>query len=286
MKAMLRKIHPLVLRQKWEWRSLRLDPERLPLPIAAPTENDFIIAGCPRTGTSLLAAALFQAPECVTLVEPWAGMRLAPRELFQHLRDEMRSSGELSVGTLDFDALKSGRVVRCKEGTSSTPVQLRETSLVGVKWPSYFQYLPKLPSTKFVLCLRHPFQVLRSMAALNGGLRNGQDYNLPFNRRTNRAIRERAVDPALRRIELFDYVHERLSPFLEAENTFVVRYERWFSDPDVLLTELSDFLGVRLQKPPIELKASKLIALTPDERALVLQHSRMAHRLDYDLRAQ
>ena len=64
-------------RRRWErfLQALPLDPSELEVPLAPPGRDDFIICGCPRTGTTLLAAVLFQPPRMVTCMEPWDGMR-------------------------------------------------------------------------------------------------------------------------------------------------------------------------------------------------------------------
>jgi hypothetical protein len=87
------------------WRrllaSLALDPDRLAPPIAAPAAGDFIVCGAPRTGTTLLAAMLYQPPAVVTAMEPWDGLRLAPAELFASIRREIDDTGRLSGSKLD-----------------------------------------------------------------------------------------------------------------------------------------------------------------------------------------
>lgn len=80
---------------------------------------DFVLCGCPRTGTSLAAAQLFQPPRIVTIMEPWDGLRLRPRELFGSLRGEL-AEGRLGRGRLDVEALRAdGRVVWTQGGKRS-----------------------------------------------------------------------------------------------------------------------------------------------------------------------
>lgn len=283
--AWLGDLHPARLAARWRRRDLRLDPELLPRPLPGLGPRDFVITGCQRTGTSLAAAALFQPPHVVTLVEPWDGMRLPPDQLWRRWRDRI-ATGTLSGGTLDFDALRdSGKVRRVPEGTSSVTLQAHPDVAVGIKWPTFFHYLDLLPDTRFIVCLRHPFEVLGSMERLEGSrVAVGLDYDIPFNQGMNRALRLRHSDPALRRIELFDWIHERLARHLDRPNVFVLRYEDWWTRKDALLADLSAFLGVPLDACPVAIRPQdEQLDLSPASRALILRHSRMAHRLGYPL---
>lgn len=283
--AWLGRAHPSKLLNRWKRRRERLDPYQIPRPVAPPGPRDFVIAGCQRTGTSLAAAALFQPPGIVTLVEPWDGLRLPPDALFRRWRQEI-ASGEIRGGTLDFDALRNdGRVIRVPEGSSRTKVAADPDVLLGIKWPTFFQYLDLLPDTKFVLCIRHPFEVIGSMQRLSGSnVQSGLDYDLPFNRVMNAELRRRHADPALRRIALFDYVHERVLHHLDRPNVFVVRYEHWLERRDALLGELGAFLGVSLGACPVKVRSrAEQEDCAPDTRALIRAHSTTAARLGYDL---
>jgi len=91
--------------------SLNFDPDQVDR-VEPPGPRDFIICGCSRTGTSLLAAALFQPPEVVTVMEPWDGLGMSPAELFASLRDEIGRDHRLTRGRLDIAALEETRQVR------------------------------------------------------------------------------------------------------------------------------------------------------------------------------
>ncbi|MEZ4322080.1 MAG: hypothetical protein R3F61_31700 [Myxococcota bacterium] len=123
------------------------------------------------------------------------------------------------------------------------------------------------------------------MRALSGSrVQEGFDYDTAFNREQNHIVGERAATSALRRIELFDYVHERLLPHLDRPNVFVLRYERWFDDRDRLLAELGGFLGTDLSDCPVRVeKRDGRRVMDNDDREFVLRHSRMAHLLGYSL---
>jgi hypothetical protein len=264
-----------------------LDPDTLPQPLAPISDRDFLIAGCPRTGSSLVTAALHQPPNVVTVVEPWDGMRLPPADLFRSFRDEIDRDGAITRGTMDFTSLlNEGKVVRVPEGTARTNVSVSERYQLGIKWPAFYRYLPMLPTARFVVCLRHPFEVIGSFKTQGGSLHEGLDYPTAFNRRVNHALRDRTGDWALRRIALFDEVHERVLPYLSRPNVFVVRYERWFTEHAKLMAELSGFLGLALGPGPATIRAPKnegASALSAAEKDAVRKHSTTAARLGYDL---
>ena len=106
--------------------------------------------------------------------------------------------------------------------------------------------------------------------------------------RMNRELTHRTADAARRRIALYDYVYERMLPHLDRPEVLVVRYERWFTEPDALLTELGAFLGIDVSRPLARIRppvnpAPEPTAYDERERALVRRHCRTAARLGYDL---
>jgi len=274
-------------RRRWTrfLQSLPLDPERLALPLKSPGDRDFIICGCPRTGTSLLAAALFQPPASVTVMEPWDGMRLAPADLFASLRKEIESTRQLARGRLDVDALYQGGKVRWRPEGGPVPLPAVDADFaLGVKWPGYWRYLGLLPRTKFLVCLRHPLEVISSFKVAGGRVAQGLQYDTAFNARLNSELKLATRDMAERRVLLFDYVHERLLPRLNDPNVFVVRYERWFDEPGHLLGELSEFLGCPLDDTRVVVKRSETTdVLDRDERRMIAATCRTAEPLGYKL---
>jgi hypothetical protein len=239
------------------WRQLiescELDPSLLPLPVRPPGPDDFIICGAPRSGTALATAALFQPPQIVTVMEPWDGLRLPPDQLFASLREEL-AGGSLQRGRLDVGALEQNGSVRwCGDGELRHEVRVDPGHLLGVKWPSFWQYLELLPDTRFVVCLREPSEVVASYASKDGRLGIGLEYDVPFNRNTNREL-EQVEDLASRRVALYDLVYERILPHLSRPNVFALRYERWFDDRQQLVSELSDFLGVSLDPDRVDIR--------------------------------
>jgi hypothetical protein len=269
-------------RRRWQrfLRKLQLNPARLPRPLLAPPPRDFIICGAPRTGTTLLAAALFQPPETITVMEPWDGMRQAPAELFASLRDEIVTTNRLRRGKLDIAGLLEAGVVRwCDEGTESPPLAANEDFLLGVKWPTYWRYLELLPETRFLVCLRDPLEVINSFKRTGGRLGDGLEYDIAFNRELNAELEAATDDPAVRRALLYERIHARILPWLSRPNVFAVRYERWFTEPAELLGEIGRFLEVDLARPPAAIRKS------PYALGLTREYCASAAALDYRVEA-
>jgi hypothetical protein len=268
------------------WRrfleSLPLDPDALPKPLAETGERDFILCGAPRTGTTLLSAMLVQPPVIHTVAEPWDGMRLPPAELFSSLRSSAASEGKLSAGKLDTVALAaSGEVRWTTEGSATTTLEGLQDLVLGVKWPIFWRYLPYLPKTRFVITLRDPRAVIASFRRQGGRLRMGLDYDTAFNREMNGHLKRATSELSRRRVLLFDYIHERILPHLSRPNVLPVRYERWFTEPDAVLSELGTFLGVELRGGPAKIRPPAPIDLPPGERDLIRAECRTAAALGY-----
>ncbi|HET7325948.1 MAG TPA: sulfotransferase [Nocardioidaceae bacterium] len=286
----LRSVAGAVSPRHREWRrllaSLTLDPGTLPHPVPQPGPRDFLICGSPRSGTALLVAMLFQPPQSVTVMEPWDALRLPPRQLFDSLRSELAETGVLSRGRLDIGALESdGAVTWCRDGELPRAVETEAADfLLGVKFPAFWRYLDLLPDTRFLVCLRNPIEVLRSYATTGGRLREGLDYDVPFNREMNDYLLSLTDDWAIRRVLLFDYIHQRLIPHLDRPNVLTVRYERWFSEPEQQLREVSDFLGVELDHTRVRLRPPQSEGpAPPEEIALLRRHCTTAPALGYSL---
>jgi hypothetical protein len=281
-RALLTRLHPRGRRWRRFLAEQSLDPDALEQPLQSPGAGDFMICGAPRTGTTLLAAMLFQPPHVITVVEPWAGMRQPPAQLFASLRRHVATTGVLPAGRLDvLSLIRTGEVRRIAEG-SSVSVELGDEFLLGVKWPAFWRYLELLPDTKFIVCLRHPYEVISSFKAQGGRLGLGLEFDLPFHRRMNEELRRATVHPAVRRVLLYDYIHSRIIPFLQRPNVLVVRYERWFTNADALRRELRAFLNVDLQAGPAALRRSAGKGrLDGAERRIIDDHCRSAAALGY-----
>lgn len=281
----VKSVSPRYRRWKRLLRSLTLDPDALARPVAAPSDRDFIICGCPRSGTSLLCAALYQPPSVVTVMEPWDGMRLDPADLFASLRAEILATRKLTRGRLDVGTLeREGSVRWGRDGAYPHSVATEPGFLLGVKWPAYWRLIELLPETRFLVCLRHPADVVASFRRQGGGLREGLEYDIPFNRAMNEQLLAATPDPALRRILLYDHVNGRLLPNLDRPNVLPVRYERWFTDPDALLAEIGSFLGVDLGSGPARIHAPEGDSgMPPDELEFLAAQCRTGAELGYPL---
>jgi hypothetical protein len=274
------------------WEALRatltLDPDQLADPLEAPGAADVLVCGSSRSGTTLLTAMLFQPPVAVSVMEPWDALRMAPAQLFASLRDELRS-GDVRRGHLDVGALRStGSVVTCTHAEHEAPVALDPDYVLAVKCPALWRYLDRLPDTRFVVCVRDPREVVASCRRSPGQLAEGLDYEVPFNRAMNRSLLGATDDALLRRVLLYDFVNERILAHVHRPEVLVVRYERWFTEPDALLSELGSFLGVDLSHPlarirPPRNRVDEPTAEDRREAAVIRAHCRTAGPLGYDL---
>jgi hypothetical protein len=263
---------------------MNLDPDVLPRPLDSLGDRDFIICGSSRSGTSLAAAALYQPPKCVTVMEPWDGMRFPPADLFASLRREIES-GVLRRGKLDIAGLeREGDVRWLMEGQGEFEVSTQGGYLLGVKWPVFWRYLDLLPHARFIVCLRHPVEVIASYKQTGGRLAEGLDYDIAFNRSMNGHLWNTVGSPMLRRVLLFEYVHARIVPHLDRPNVLALRYERWFTEPARVLEEISEFLGEDLSASRVHIRPpSRRHRLSPEEISLIKEYSPIVGELGYSL---
>lgn len=269
------------------WRRLLascdLSLESASPPLDAPGDNDFIIAGCPRTGTSLLAASLFQPPDVVVSMEPWDGLRMLPEELFDSLRSEIQDSGTLRRGRLDVEAIRSdSRVSWVRDDETSVSVEAKPGFLLGVKWPTFWQYLEYLPTTKFLITLRHPVDVISSFQKTGGRLAQGFDYDVAFNADMNNWLAQASSDPRERSALMYQYIYSRVANHLQQENVLMVRYEDWFDDRHLLTDRIAEFLGLDAFVPSVDITPPSH-DYSEEYEILARQHCPIASELGYDL---
>jgi hypothetical protein len=261
-------------------RQSTLDPDAVP-EVEHPGPRDFIICGSPRSGTALLSAMLWQPPDVVTVMEPWDALRLLPAELFRSLRAEMMA-GSLNRGRLDLESLeRDGAVVWHRDRERTHPVTISETTAVGVKFPAFWRYLSRLPSAKFLVCLRDPAEVVGSYAGTNGRLAQGLEYDVPFNAAMNEHLLATTDDVLERQIEMYDYIHEQVLPHLARPNVLPIRYERWFEEPRNVIDEISTFLHVDAARPRPVIRRRSANARDSRLDHYVRSRCRTAHALGY-----
>jgi len=245
------------------------------------TNEDFIICGIPRSGTSFLAGALYQPPASVTVMEPWDGLRLPPADLMRSLREEIED-GTLRRGRLDVATLqRTGEVRWGRDGEFPHPVDVRRGFALGVKWPVFWRYLDVLPATRFLLCVRDPIAVIRSFERTGGRLAQGLEYDVAFNRELNTELLRASEDPSTRRALLYEHIAARLIPHLNDPNVLVVRYERWFADSAALMDEIAKFLGIDLGPGPAAIRSSASRGADPGIAEQVRKHCPSASGLGY-----
>lgn len=272
----------------WRWRhfltQLTLDPDQLTSPLDSPDERDFIICGCQSTGKTLVSALLNQPPVALTVIEPWDGMRLPPAQLFNSLREEIDRTGNTARGK-QVDALRSdGEVLLRREGPQRAPVATGDDYVLGVEWAAFWRYLDLLPTTRFLVCLRHPVEVIASFKRKGGALGQGHDYEIAFNRKMNTELK-RISDVRLRRIRMYDYINSRILPHLSRPEVLPIRYERWFSEPELVQSEISDFLDTDVMRPETLVKRPPEVGVELGRRelALIREQCRTAEALGYTL---
>jgi hypothetical protein len=273
-----------VNRYRWRrlLRSCDLDPGLLQEPLDEPDMNDFIICGCPRSGTSLLAGMLFRPPASVVAMEPWDGLRLEPAQLFDSLRTEIMEEGVLRRGRLDVGALeREGRMAWVRDEEQPVPLVVEPGFRLGVKWPAFWRYLDLLANTRFLVCVRDPVEVISSMAGTGGRLAAGYDYDVAFNRGMNTYLRTATDEPPVRRALLYEYVNSRILPHLGNANVKVVRYERWYEDPDLLLSEVAEFLGLEGLERQVRLRPPNPVKQPERIEPLVERYVPSARQLGY-----
>lgn len=191
----------------------------------------------------------------VPVMEPWDGLRHPLPDLYESLRQEVLQ-GKLSRGRLRLDLVEqSGRVVWQRDGEREFAVRANNETLIGLKWPTYWQLLGQLQDTRVLVCVRDPAEVVTSFAKQPGRLSRGLDYDVAFNRQLNKRLLKRYATDADRRVGLYDEVYSRVLQHADDESVFCVRYERWFEEPEALLGEIGEFLLADLSHPMVRIEA-------------------------------
>lgn len=231
--------------------SCQLDPASVDQS-QTPGERDILVGGVPRSGTALLTSMLHRPSASIAVMEPWDALRLPPRYLMGSLRQEL-AEGALARGRLDYAAVADGRVAWTRDGERHWPMHYHDDTMLIVKFPTFWQYLDRLPEARFVMCVRHPEAAIASFTATGGRLAAGLEYDVTFNRDLNARLLAATADPAHRRALLYSEIVTAIADAQERPNVLVVRYEDWWDRPDALLDELESFVGVALRPPTISI---------------------------------
>jgi hypothetical protein len=170
-----------------------------------------------------------------------------------------------------------------RDGEREVPVDVQPGFRLGVKWPAFWRYLDLLPNTRFLVCVRDPVAVIASMAATGGRLAQGFDYDVAFNHAMNTELGAATRLDSVRRALLYEYVNSRILPHINRPNVKVVHYERWHRDPETLLSEVSEFLGLEGLGQAVRLEPPSPWTDRESIRALVDQHCPSAAELGYPL---
>ena len=259
--------------------SCQLDPASVEQS-QTPGERDILVGGVPRSGTALLTSMLHRPAASVAVMEPWDALRLPPRQLMGSLRQEL-ATGVLTRGRLDYSAVAEGRVAWTRDGERQWPMPYHDDTTLVVKFPTFWQYLDRLPDARFIMCVRHPEAAIASFAATGGRLAAGLEYDVTFNRVLNRRLLDATTDPEHRRALLYAEIVTAIAEAQQRPNVLVVRYEDWWDRPDSLLDELESFVGIALRPPTIAIQRPNAgTAGSVGEFASVV---RVAERLGYSL---
>jgi hypothetical protein len=113
-------------------------------------------------------------------------------------------------------------------------------------------------------------------------LAEGTDYDTPFNRAMNTALRSAHRDHAVRQVKLYDFINARVLDHRDSPNVLIVRHERWLADPGAQRQEIAAFLGVPLHTGLIRLRDTRQ-PIAPSIRELVNKHCSTAQALGYTL---
>lgn len=283
LRARMMRLASRVSPRHGEWQAIldscRLDPASVG-PSQTPGDHDVLVGGMPRSGTALLTSMLHRPPESIAVMEPWDALRMPPRDLFASLRREL-AGGTLSRGRLDYSAVADGGVGWTRDGERTWPMDYLDSTTVIVKFPTFWQYLDRLPDARFIMCVRHPAATLSSFAATGGRLARGLEYDVRFNHALNQRLEAGSRDSTHRRALLYAEIAAAIIDARDRPNVFVVRYEDWTTRPDELLADLESFVGVDLRPPRIRIGRSR--KEEPSDLGSLKDDLTVAAQLGYDL---
>lgn len=210
------------------------------------SNNDILLTGIPRSGTTLICALLNRTPDCVALNEPMnvgallqaadADGRIGVIEaFFQEQRtsilEEKTALARITTGLLDDNTFqheldeKGLRKSSLALNKVRVDKNLDEDFNLVVKHPNVLTAMLDEIVDRFICfaVIRHPVSVLASWNTLPIALRDG---HAPMAEKLDRVLQtdlERCGDRWERQVRLLDWYYERYSALLPPER--IIRYE-------------------------------------------------------------
>ena len=114
-----------------------------------------------------------------------------------------------------------------------------------------------------------------------GRLRRGLEYECAFYADLNGRLLRSTSEDAERRALLLEESLSAIMSSMDRPNVHVLRYERWFEDPDTVVSELGKFLEVDLAPGTIEITQPRSREVDPKTVALVAEKVPSATDLGY-----
>lgn len=256
----------------------------------------FILTGLPRSGTTYLAAVLYNPPGVVTLSEAGGRWKDLYRthgksdkifDIFHEFRARILMGEEVSTieGTPGFEG--RGRVDTWNQKKVQKKITVHSEFFLGLKNPEVFLGFLEVflnAGLKCIVTVRHPAFVINSWvkrlkdrldksSAIEGKFANGD--SVIFCSKLDR--------PEDRRIDLYNYMSDLIVRQMGSKNILIIRHEDWYIDRSQL-DRVSDFLGIPnigyLRPAPI---SPDPLVITDEEHEKILRGCTIAAKFGYQI---
>ncbi|MCK4910300.1 MAG: sulfotransferase [Thermodesulfovibrionales bacterium] len=216
----------------------------------------FILCGLPRSGTTYLAALLYNPPEVITLSEAGGKWKQFYREhgvdpgifdLLKDFRKRILDGEEMATfeGTAGFEG--KGRVDTWNQKKEQRKVDALPDFHLGLKNPEIFlAYLGMFAEAglKCIVTVRHPAAVINSwVKKVQKKLDRGKSVEGKFANGDCLAYSSKSDDIVQRRIDLYNHLAGLVLEHKGHDNVMVIRHEDWYTDP-TQLERVTGFLGI------------------------------------------
>jgi hypothetical protein len=227
-----------------------------------PRDRVFLLTGLPRSGTTYLAAVLHDPPRAICQSEARGAWKRAWRanadddeilRILGSLRSDVAEGRPTTTfqGTSGYEG--QGRVDTWNQPKQDRVVAADSDFHFGAKNPEIFlDWLPRWRRLGFrvVVTLRHPAAVINSwLGRRMTRLAAGKPVVGTFGHGDATTFSATEDDPLDRCIALHEHLSKRIVDHLDDDGVFLVRYDGWFSDDD-LLRRIRRFLGLPNSGPP------------------------------------